>query len=60
MNRWRQNPECAKVSCCESARQSSLAKGAKVDEKDDVYEFTALHYAARFGCKNVAEVLIAK
>jgi hypothetical protein len=46
MNRWRQNPECAKVTCCESAGQSSLAKGAKIDEKDDVYEFTALHYAA--------------
>lgn len=36
-----------------------LAKGAKVNERDDVYEFTALHYAARFGNKNVAEVLIA-
>jgi putative CocE/NonD family hydrolase len=36
-----------------------LAKGAKVDERDEVYEFTALHYAARFGSKNVAEVLIA-
>jgi cytohesin len=36
-----------------------LAKGAKVDERDEAYEFTALHYAARFGNKNVAEVLIA-
>jgi len=36
-----------------------LAKGAKVDERDDVYEFTPLHYAARFGSKDVAEVLIA-
>ena len=36
-----------------------LAKGAKVNEKDDVYEFTALHYAARFDCKNIAELLIA-
>jgi hypothetical protein len=35
-----------------------LAKGVKVDEKDDVYEFTALHYAARFGHRNVAELLI--
>jgi ankyrin repeat protein len=36
-----------------------LDKGASVDERDDVYEFTALYYAARFGNKNVAEVLIA-
>jgi ankyrin repeat protein len=36
-----------------------LAKGAKVDERDDVYEFTALHYAARFGNRGVAEALIA-
>ncbi|MFC1636823.1 CocE/NonD family hydrolase, partial [Planctomycetota bacterium] len=35
-----------------------LSKDAKVDERDDNYEFTALHYAARFGSKNVAEVLI--
>jgi hypothetical protein len=36
-----------------------LSKGAKVDGRDDNYEFTALHYAARFGNKNVAEILIA-
>jgi predicted acyl esterase/ankyrin repeat protein len=36
-----------------------LAKGAKVDERDDNYEFTALHYAARFGSTKVAKVLIA-
>jgi len=36
-----------------------LTKGAKVDERDDNYEFTALHYAARFGTAKVAEVLIA-
>ena len=36
-----------------------LAKGAKVDERDDNYEFTALHYAVRFGTTKVAEVLIA-
>jgi putative CocE/NonD family hydrolase len=36
-----------------------LDKGAKVDEREETYEFTALHYAARFGRKNVAEVLIA-
>jgi len=37
-----------------------LAKGARMDEKDDEYEFTALHYAAGFGNKNVAEYLIAR
>ena len=36
-----------------------LDKGAKVDERDDNYEFTALHYAARFGSTKVTEVLIA-
>ncbi|MFC1793218.1 CocE/NonD family hydrolase [Planctomycetota bacterium] len=36
-----------------------LSKGVEVDQRDDIYEFTALHYAARFGCKDVAEVLIA-
>jgi ankyrin repeat protein len=36
-----------------------LCKGANVDERDERYEFTALHYAARFGNKDVAEVLIA-
>jgi ankyrin repeat protein len=36
-----------------------LANGDNVDEKDEIYEFTALHYAARFGNKGVAEVLIA-
>jgi putative CocE/NonD family hydrolase len=35
------------------------AIGDGVDEKDGVYEFTALHYAVRFGHKNVTEVLIA-
>ena len=39
--------------------ETLLAKGAKVDERDDNYEFTALHYAARFGTTKVAEVLIA-
>jgi hypothetical protein len=37
-----------------------LAKGARIDEKDDEYGFTALHYAAKFGNKNVAEFLIDK
>ena len=36
-----------------------LSKGVTVDERDDVYEFTALHYAARFGHKEIAEFLIA-
>lgn len=36
-----------------------LARGAKVDAQDDNYEFTALHYAARFGTTKVAGVLIA-
>lgn len=35
------------------------AIGGNVDVRDGVYEFTALHYAVRFGHKNVAEVLIA-
>jgi ankyrin repeat protein len=37
-----------------------LAKGARIDEKDDEHGFTALHYAARFGNKDVAEFLIDK
>jgi len=41
------------------ATELLLSKGAKVDERDDNYEFTALHYAARFGSTQVAEVLIA-
>ena len=36
-----------------------LSNGAKVDERDNNYEFTALHYTARFGNIKVAEVLIA-
>ena len=36
-----------------------LSKGINVNEKDDNYEFTALHYAARFGSTKVAKVLIA-
>jgi ankyrin repeat protein len=37
-----------------------LARGVNIDERDDVYEFTALHYAARFGQKEIAELLIQK
>jgi ankyrin repeat protein len=37
-----------------------LDKGAKVDAKDDDSGLTALHYAARLGNKNAAELLIAR
>jgi putative CocE/NonD family hydrolase len=36
-----------------------LVKGAKIDERDGEYNFTPLHYAARFGSTKVVEVLIA-
>jgi putative CocE/NonD family hydrolase len=33
--------------------------GARIDHRNDLYEFTALHYAARFGKRRSAEALIA-
>jgi len=37
-----------------------LDKGANIDIKDNEYSFTPLHYAARFGREDVADVLIAR
>jgi putative CocE/NonD family hydrolase len=50
----------AAVEDCADLIELLLSKGAEVDERgDDKYEFTALHYAARFGTTKVAEVLMA-
>jgi len=35
------------------------ANGAQIDHRNDLYGFTALHYAARFGKRKSAEALIA-
>ena len=37
-----------------------LANGARIDHRNDLYGFTALHYAARFGKKKSTEALIAQ
>ena len=52
-------PVCICMNGYKKITKLLLSEGAKVDERDDVYEFTALHYAARFGNTEVAEVLIA-
>ena len=36
-----------------------LANGARIDHRNDLYGFTALHYSARFGKRSSAEALIA-
>ena len=50
---------CAAAYGFQDIIESLLDKGAKIDGRDDIYDFTPLHYTARFGTIEVAEVLIA-